>query len=200
MKYEEAKAKVLEFLNKGSASRLMVYEPAEEQPYGWVFYYDLIGVFHPRLEEVNHKLKNCIYQGKGDEECLKALTPEERDIYENGIGLVGNRPVFIDKDTGDIRFCSNFYLEMDMHQIREQKTSKKYYWKLYLKENLRKNKTKISEIRIWLSLSMQEIFQLINKANNQEPFLVTEAIGELIRYQRFLESLEVKYEVVEFEK
>lgn len=200
MEYSVAKEKVLEFLNRDQGFKLMVYEPAEEQPYGWVFYYNSEGVFHPRLPEVEEKIRRLLDLGKDDEECLEALTSEERTIYENGSYLAGNIPVFIDKDTGEIMFCGGFNLEIDMQHIREQKTGKKYLWKIYLREDVKKDREKVKELRYRLNKAPLEIFQLIDQCNQGKPLLETGDIESMIDIRDFLKDLEVKFEVIEFEK
>ncbi len=203
MEYEVAKARVLAFLNQGKSSeKLMVHEPAEQQPYGWVFHYAYESLFHPRLKEVEQKLKNCIQQSQSEVACLEALTSEERTIYENANDhlLAGNRPIFIDKDTGGLMFCSNYSTEIDMQLVREQKTGKQFIWKVYLKQNLRKEKAKLTSLRQELNKTPVEILQLIDKCNQNEPFWQTDKIEELVRIKLFLKELEIQFEVVEFEK
>jgi hypothetical protein len=123
--YKQARRIALEELNSSSKGyRIALYEPGVSFEYGWIFYYDQEGVFHPRLSEINSKIKRCLEEGKSEEESRLLLSEKEQKIHSNSLGLVGQLPLFIDRETSKALFIKGT-VETIKQTIRDIKNTGK---------------------------------------------------------------------------
>ncbi|UZR96302.1 hypothetical protein [Chondrinema litorale] len=200
MKYSEAKNKVLEFLNRNEENiRKMVYEPAIEFEYGWIFTFDQEGVFHPKIDEVLKKIKSLKDANLTDNQIFENLSDEDLSIYENSIGLVGQAPVFIDKENGEVSYCLNPSIELEIQKIKEQKRGKKFYLKLYFIEDIRGNPNKIKELKNQLGFTNSDILKFFHKKNNDEPIFELKYYEKLLFYKGIFEENSIKIKIEELE-
>ena len=198
MIYQEAKNKVLEYLNKEKKHKLRIVEPAREIEFGWVFSYNLESTFHPKIDFINQKLKKLIFQDElSQEEAYLHLSREEIIIIDNSVGLVGNVPVFIDKETGEIEHCLHWHTEVAIQNIRQRKFKKELSWKIYLKENLRDNLSKVKELRKYLNLKPLEILKANDQSTQGTSFFESEIFEQIFHYQQALTKTNINYQTEE---
>lgn len=196
--YKEAKEKVLKYLNEDKIDyKLVLYLPGIEIKYGWVFYYDQEGVFHPKLTEINEKISNFRKEGKEEDEILNLLTEEERRIEYESAGLVGHLPIFIDKENGKMKA----YLppvEGIEQDVRKEKTRLDYKWELCFQKNedinLEKVRALYKEVSSRYELSLTEWYKKIKEG---KAFISTKDYRNLLNHKSILESIGIKYQIIE---
>jgi len=199
LKYEEAKKKVLEYLNKEQTKEhFLLNEPGEEISYGWVFSYDLKGIFHPKVKEIEEKIKALKIKGNMEDRLEDILTREEIEILDNAVGLVGNAPIFIDKETAEIRMCQ-FPIEAIVQEIKESKTGQKYDWELRFKRQdyIRLEKIKqLHEMKKRFDTEIK-ITEMLFKVKHGQTFILTSNFREFIYWRNFLKFLEIGFDIIE---
>ena len=191
-----AKTKAEEFLNeKGKGYTLLVKEPGVSFEYGWIFQYDHEGVFHPRVDQITEKMKVFVQQGLSEEDCFERFSKEEIEIYENSIGLVGNAPVYVDRENGMVKYCYDFPLELAVQKIREEKTGSKYQWEFYLK--IKPSLSVLKMLKEGLQFSNKEITALKDSIGKGSPILTSSSFSKILYYKKIIESNKIDFEIKE---
>ena len=193
----EAEKKALTFLNTGKKDHdLKLYQDAFEFEYGWIFSYNHAAVFDPRLEELQNRLSQ-LKASKVKEQAvlltqqdlLQVMTEEEVAVLTNSAGSVGNRPVFVDRNTGEITYVNSLYQEAFVAEICQQKTGIEKSWQLFLNYDFKGDKAKASALKTYFELTATEVFQWIKKAKNGEPILEYDLMEDMIVDRDRLEGL-----------
>lgn len=190
LSYTEAKNRILKHLNaNGAGQKLKVYEPGTEITYGWVFFYDLEGVFHPGREAIFSKTEALLSAGKSEQECLNKLAPKEKEILENAIGLVGNLPLFIDRESGNI--SSQFPpIEAIDQEIIEERTNSVFEWDLVIEKSVLRESPKLVKIHPFIPLNRLELIQNIKA---KKPVFTTNSFREFFQLTELLKDCEISF-------
>ncbi len=162
MTYKEARQRILAYLNADKMDAFAVYEPAIECEFGWIFSYNLKEAISPTLSS---KIEQRKAQGHTYAEIEAILTPKDLEQDKLEAGLVGNMPVFVDKETGAIEVLSGTRIHESVliEEIQERKTGQSCIWGVYLQEDLQGNYHKQSLLRKLLHLSASEVIALLKQ-------------------------------------
>ncbi|MDJ1501532.1 hypothetical protein [Xanthocytophaga agilis] len=167
MDYQEAKQLVLEYINQDVVQhgyRLAVYEPAIEFEYGWVFSFDTEHALG--LRPFEKKVQQMLDDGLSLPQIETSFTDEDREHEGKEVGLVGTAPIFIDKQTRQIRLLKNLHyipMKVQLEAIREEKIGRKGVWCIYLTESLTGQSQKMAKLRMLLELSPVELMKHIKQ-------------------------------------
>ncbi|MDJ1482910.1 hypothetical protein QNI16_20580 [Cytophagaceae bacterium YF14B1] len=167
MDYQEAKQLVLEYLNQDAVQcgyRLAVYEPPIEFEYGWVFSFNTEHALEPRPFE--KKVQQMLDNGLSLAQIEASLTNEDREQESKEVGLVGTAPIFVDRQTQQIRRLTILHyspMKVQLEEIREEKTGRKGVWCICLTQSLTGQSQKMAKLRMLLELSPVELMKHIKQ-------------------------------------